>query len=49
MKEVVQDNFKTIPSVSALSVTEFTPTDFELNKGSDFKVGGVHITATIFG
>jgi len=48
LKEVIQDNYKKFAWASPLSVTEFTPQDFELNKGSDFKVGGIHVTGTIY-
>lgn len=49
LKEIIQENFKIFPSTSALSVTEFAPENYELNNGADFKVGGIHITATITG
>jgi len=49
LKEIIQENSKKIPAASPLSVTEFLPVNFELNKGSDFKVGGIHVTATIVG
>jgi hypothetical protein len=48
LKEVIQNNYKKFAWASPLSVTEFTPQDFELNKGSDFKVGGIHVTGTIY-
>ena len=49
LKEVVQDAFDNNASHSNLKVTEFTPTDIELNQGSDFKIGGIQITSTIVG
>lgn len=49
LKEIIQENSKKFPAASPLSVVEFLPVNFELNKGSDFKVGGIHITATIVG
>lgn len=49
LKEIIQENSKKIASASPLSVTQFLPVNFELNKGSDFKVGGIHITTSIVG
>lgn len=47
LKDVVNANNKYLASASGLEVVEFLPEDFEDNKGSDFKVGGIHIKATI--
>lgn len=49
LREVVQENFKPSGSASRLKITEFAPQEIQLNEGSDFKMGGIHITATIVG
>lgn len=49
LKEVIQENFKKSASASALNIEQFLPVDLRLNQGSDFKMGGIHVTATIFG
>ena len=49
LKEVVMDSFDNNSHHSNLKITEFTPLDIEMNKGSDFKIGGIQITATISG
>jgi len=49
LREIILANYKKIPSASPLLIDEFLPTNFQLNKGADFKIGGVHVTATIMG
>lgn len=45
--EIIQENFKKIPNLSPLKVTQFLPANYSLNNGSDFKIGGIHVTATL--
>ena len=47
LKEVIEDNYKKFPSTSRLSVIQFVPEDFENNKGAEFKIGGVQVSASI--
>ena len=49
LREVIQENYKMSASASRLEVTEFVPVDVQFNEGSDFKMGGIHITANIIG
>jgi nicotinate-nucleotide pyrophosphorylase len=49
LREVIQENFKISGSASRLKITEFAPQDIQVNEGSDFKMGGIHITSTITG
>lgn len=49
LREVLQDNFKDSSSTSRFRITEFVPIDIQLNEGSDFKMGGIHVTSTITG
>lgn len=49
LREIVQNNHALSPSASSLKVTEFVPTDITINDGSDFKMGGIHVTSTIVG
>ncbi len=49
LREVIQENFKKMPAASNLKIEQFLPANFSLNKGADFKIGGIHITATITG
>lgn len=49
LREVIQEAFKQQASNSRLEISEFVPTDMEINSGSDFKIGGIHINSSIVG
>lgn len=49
LREIIQENYKKKAAASPLKVDEFVPANFSLNKGSDFKIGGIHVTATLQG
>lgn len=49
LREIFQESFKKTGKASQIKVTEFIPVDIQTNQGSDFKMGGIQIQASIVG
>jgi len=49
LREIIQEDFLKFPSAGKMQVVEFAPADFSSNQGADFKIGGIHVKASIAG